>query len=403
MKTSFIHHSPVAIIVIDEDKIVCDFNELAAELFSFESKQGIGESYNKLLAEIEKDLRLIIDRSVKSGANEYEVLYLETANMWLDVMAVSVEGDTCLYFTDITRSKEYERELELYKAIVDNISDSVVITNSLGNICLANEATEKLLGYSKNELNGRNVNIVMSGSDKVNHDRYIARYLKSGESGILGIGPRELVAKHKNGEGIEIELAISEFNNDESNYFVGIMRDIRARKELQTELERLAWHDRLTGLPDRGLLCDRVEHAISFASRQKKTLALLFIDLDGFKAVNDSYGHKAGDHVIVTMAERMTSHVRECDTVARIGGDEFVVLLDDIKYENITIVANKILKHLNKLVKFEGNNINLSGSIGVSRYPENGDKFDILLNAADQAMYRAKKSGKNKIVFSEES
>ena len=177
---------------------------------------------------------------------------------------------------------------------------------------------------------------------------------------------------------------------------IGISRDITERRRFEAHIQHLASHDKLTGLPNRALLGDRVEQAILQARRAHGSLALLFIDLDQFKLVNDSFGHAAGDALLVEVAERLKQTVREGDTVARLGGDEFVILLTNLAHaEDSAVVARKIAQALERPIALDSGELGVTGSIGISLYPEDGDSLDALLQCADAAMYRAKDAGRN--------
>ncbi len=175
-----------------------------------------------------------------------------------------------------------------------------------------------------------------------------------------------------------------------------IIHDITERILAVEMLKRQAQHDFLTGLPNRILLEDRLKVAINNAKRDKTLVALLFLDLDGFKAVNDSLGHNAGDLLLQLVAKRLRDCLRESDTVARIAGDEFTILLSEIKgIEDATIVADKVLKAIERPFKLDLNEVKISTSIGIALYPNHGEDVKQLLISADQAMYKAKTSGKN--------
>ncbi|MEY3747890.1 MAG: hypothetical protein RL194_1349 [Pseudomonadota bacterium] len=180
----------------------------------------------------------------------------------------------------------------------------------------------------------------------------------------------------------------------------GLMVDITSLKESEEKLIHQATHDGLTGLPNRALLQDRIQQGIAHANRQGSTLALMFIDLDRFKIINDSLGHDVGDAVLQTAASRLTASVREVDTVARLGGDEFVMLLTDInRVEDITAIANKTLENLSKTFSIGRDEYVLTASIGISVYPKDGKDVQTLLKNADAAMYRAKADGKNRFEY----
>jgi diguanylate cyclase (GGDEF)-like protein/PAS domain S-box-containing protein len=176
----------------------------------------------------------------------------------------------------------------------------------------------------------------------------------------------------------------------------GILQDITDRVEAEEEIRHLAYHDELTGLPTVLIGKDRLLNAIALARRSKKNVAVLFLDLDGFKEVNDNMGHKAGDHVLVEVSARMTRNVRETDTVVRIGGDEFIIILTALDDESIAAkMAEKIIDAISIPIDIDGQQVKISTSIGIALYPDHGELPDELINKADKAMYAVKHDGKN--------
>ncbi|HJT50504.1 MAG TPA: EAL domain-containing protein, partial [Nitrosospira sp.] len=198
------------------------------------------------------------------------------------------------------------------------------------------------------------------------------------------------------------ELSVSRKHVDpgQKTRFIVIARDITERKESEQRILQLAHYDPLTGLPNRALLADRMKVAVSRAARQSKRLAVLFVDLDRFKAINDSLGHEVGDHLLKAAAERMKASVRSVDTISRVGGDEFVVLLSEIETgEDAARVAQKILHGLAQPYHIEKHELLLTGSVGICIYPDNGTEPNILLRNADASMYTAKEAGRNRYQF----
>ena len=184
------------------------------------------------------------------------------------------------------------------------------------------------------------------------------------------------------------------------SHYSAIFYDVTERKALEDKLDHLAHYDNLTGLPNRMLLQDRLEQAIAIAERQRQKFALLFIDLDGFKEVNDAVGHPAGDEVLKIVAQRLLALVRGMDSAARLGGDEFVVILTDIgNGENAGRVAQKIIESLEQPCLVAGLSLSVSASIGVSIYPNDEMVANELLRSADEAMYKAKRGGKRQVKF----
>jgi diguanylate cyclase (GGDEF)-like protein len=176
---------------------------------------------------------------------------------------------------------------------------------------------------------------------------------------------------------------------------VAVLRDITERRKLQERLERLAHYDSLTALPNRALFFDRLAGAVARARREERRFALLFIDLDGFKAVNDHYGHDAGDYLLFEIARRLRAAIRDSDTAGRMGGDEFTVLLDNIaRPEDATAVADKIRSSLSEPIEIPaGSRVTVGASVGIAVFPDDGDDGETVLKAADSAMYAIKLAG----------
>jgi diguanylate cyclase (GGDEF)-like protein len=212
---------------------------------------------------------------------------------------------------------------------------------------------------------------------------------------------RELTGRRKDGSIFPLELALSEIEMSPGpSQFTAIVRDITDRKSWENRIYSLAYSDSLTGLPNRLLLRDRLEHAIAAAQRNRTLVGVLFFDLDHFKPINDSYGHHVGDLLLREIAERARSCVREIDTVSRLGGDEFVVVLPELREAlDAAAVARKILTALGEVYRIDGHDVSITQTLGISIYPQDGPDADTLLRNADSAMYHAKESGKNRFLF----
>jgi len=284
------------------------------------------------------------------------------------------------------------------RAVTDSVADAIITINEHGIIDTVNPAAEQLFGYSARELIGNNINMLMPESERIQHDEYIARYLDTGDTNILGM-TRELVGRRKNGSVFPMDVAISEMVMGESRYFIGIMRDITERKEHMAQLEYQALHDSLTGLPNRVLLADRLEQAIRTANRERKQLALVIMDLDHFKEINDTLGHENGDRVLQDVAQRMKKVLRSSDTVARLGGDEFAVLLPSADVDHASQLSTKLLYVLEQPFELSGHTFLMGASIGISLFPDHGDDVGTLMRRADVAMYVAKRSRRGYAVY----
>lgn len=309
-----------------------------------------------------------------------------------------------LFWQIVTNLKRIKGELEnsqnQLNAIIHHAMDGIITITESGEIQGFNPAAEEVFGYKQQEVLGKNVRMLMPEITQREYDTYINRYLYSGEGEILGVRGREVVAVRKNGKQFPMELSASEMMLKGQRYFVGIVRDVTERKQVERKITHLAHHDYLTGLPNRALFLDHLERALPLARRGHYKVAILFLDLDGFKRVNDTMGHDAGDLLLKEVSARLKSIIRNSDTVARIGGDEFTFVLNNIgEDENASVVAQKIIHALSAPVDLKGRQCHIGGSIGISIYPDDSKNFDTLLTQADEAMYLAKQSGKNTFKF----
>ena len=303
--------------------------------------------------------------------------------------------------TNLRRIKnEFEKSQGQLQAIIQNAMDGIITISESGEIQAFNPAAEKIFGYAQQEVLGRNVKMLMPEPARSEHDEYIGRYIRTGQAHILGVPGREVTAVRKNGELFPMELSASEMVLRGERYFVGIVRDITERKQAEQKIMHLAHHDYLTDLPNRALFLDRLEQSISMAKRSACKEAVLFLDLDGFKRVNDMLGHGAGDRLLQSVALRLKKVIRASDTVARVGGDEFTFVLNNIgSDEHASLVASHILATLAEPFDLQGQVCHVGGSIGIAIYPDDSQDFATLLHQADEAMYLAKQSGKNNYKF----
>ena len=276
------------------------------------------------------------------------------------------------------------------RAVMDNVLDAIITVDEKGYIESANQAVRHVFGYSPDELRGRRMNILMPEPYRTEHENYIAQYLETGDAHILGVG-RELNGQRKNGTVFPMDLAVSEMWMNEKRFFIGIARDITERKEQMAAIEYQALHDALTDLPNRSLLSDRLHQGILSAGRQQSPLALIIMDLDHFKEINDTLGHHNGDVILQQVSSRVRHVLRESDTVARLGGDEFAVLLPNADMVDATRIAKKLLHVLEQPFDLEGQTFHIGASLGIALFPEHGRDGTALMKRADVAMYEAKR------------
>jgi diguanylate cyclase (GGDEF)-like protein/PAS domain S-box-containing protein len=311
------------------------------------------------------------------------------------------ESRLLLIAQDVTFHLEATRKLqeseEQFRLTFNQAAVGIAHSSVDGKYLRINRKLCEITGYTEAELLQRTV-LEITHPDDVAGDLVLFERLAQGE---LSDYTREKRYIHKKGHGVWVNVTVSSMRDAMGHQrFLALIEDISRRKEAEEELLRLANHDALTGLPNRLLLEDRLSQAIAHAHRTKRQVAVMFIDLDRFKNINDSLGHDAGDEVIVEIACRITGCLREADTVARQGGDEFVVVLSDMAQEDdATIVAEKILDALFQPMILSGQEVFPTGSIGVSLYPRDGQDTQTLLKHADAAMYRAKAEGRNGYQF----
>jgi diguanylate cyclase (GGDEF)-like protein/PAS domain S-box-containing protein len=299
---------------------------------------------------------------------------------------------------EIAERKRTESKIKLAASVFAHAREGIMITELDGTIIEVNEAFSRITGYQSDEVIGRNPRILSSG-------RQEKAYYTAMWCGLIDKGHwyGEVWNRRKNGEVYAEMQNISTVRNEqgEAQYFVALFSDITVSKKHQTQLEHLAHYDALTKLPNRMLLTDRLQQAMAHAERRKQPLTVAFIDLDGFKTINDTHGHEIGDQLLVTVANRMHAAVREGDTLARIGGDEFVAVLVDLADDTASAPAlqptlARLLAAASQPFHYNGLILQVSASIGVTFYPQAGDVTgDQLIQQGDQAMYQAKKAGKN--------
>ncbi len=307
-------------------------------------------------------------------------------------------------FQDITERKKMEAELRFAAKLVDASANGIMATDPDGTIRMVNPAFTRITGYTLKEVQGKKPNILHSG-------RHGREFYQEMWHALLTHGHwRGEVWNRRKDRTIYPEwLSISAIYDQDGRVerYMAVFLDITEHKEIEARLKHMANHDSLTGLPNRLLLADRLTQALTHARRGRHAVALLFIDLDGFKPINDELGHDAGDWVLKEIADRLTHCVRASDTVSRMGGDEFVILLDEIQggagRKAATAVAEKVLEAVPQPVRVEGQTVRVGASIGIALYPEHGRTPDALITAADTAMYKAKEAGRMQYCFCEDA
>jgi diguanylate cyclase (GGDEF)-like protein/PAS domain S-box-containing protein len=289
---------------------------------------------------------------------------------------------------------------ERFRSLVESAMDAIVTVGEDQRIVQFNAAASALFQVSSERAVGMPLERLIPERFRAAHALHLGRFGESGEASRRMGETSELFALRADGTEVPIEASVSRSLAGGTPQFTVILRDITARKRFESRIEYLATHDGLTDLPNRNLIRDRIAQSIGHARRAGIHLALMFVDLDRFKVVNDGFGHPFGDLLLKAAGERFQAALRDDDTVARLGGDEFLILLTDLHHTaDVYIVAQKILDALDRPFALEGREVHLSASIGVSLYPQDGEDFDTLLGHADVAMYRAKDMGRGTYQF----
>ena len=304
-----------------------------------------------------------------------------------------------VYIARSSALRKLERQLKVLSMAFET-QHAAMITDAEGIILKVNRAFIRDTGYEAEEILGQTPR-------KFNSGRHDAGFYRSMMESLdkTGAWQGEIWDRRKDGEVFPAWVSISAIPNEEGAvaYYVWSHIDITERKHAEEKISYMAYHDQLTGLPNRELFYDRLAKAMSQARRKRERFALLYLDLDGFKAVNDEHGHGAGDAVLKTASNRMLTCVREADTIARLGGDELAIVLGEIRSpEDASLVAEKLAARLTEPISLQGGiEVRIGVSIGIALYPDGGKEIDSLMSAADTAMYKSKSSGKGTLVFSE--
>jgi diguanylate cyclase (GGDEF)-like protein/PAS domain S-box-containing protein len=396
--------TPDAMLISDEQGIITMVNQQAERLLGYPIDELVGLSIEVLVPgryrTNHQGLRAQFASAAVArpmGAGRTVQAQRKDGSFFdADISVSPIKTNQGLFFAsalrDVTLRKQADAHLRI-AAIAFESNEPMVITDANNIILQVNQAFTKSTGYTKEEAVGRKINLLKSG-------RHGEAFYKAMWETIerTGTWQGEIWDRRKNGEIYPKWLIISVVKGDDGTvtHYVGTHIDITERKAAEEQIKQLAFYDPLTQLPNRRLLQERLKHGIDVERRDGKQLALLMLDLDRFKSVNDSMGHLAGDELLQQVAERITNRLREVDMVARLGGDEFIVLLEDIAHpEDAARVAEDIIADLSKpFCMDQGEDIQISASIGISLYPQHGGSPQLLMDHADAALYQAKDAGR---------
>ena len=298
---------------------------------------------------------------------------------------------------DLTVEKAAREQLQLARKIFEVNSEAIMVTDAENRIVQVNAAFQKITGYDASEVMGCDPKLLGSG-------RHDAAFFKQMWNSLLDRGhwTGEIWDKRKDGSEYPKWVRVDVIRDAEGciSHYVTVFSDISERKANEERIRHLAQHDALTGLPNRFTLAAHLEHALARAERSREKVGLMFIDLDNFKSINDTLGHHIGDRLLCEVAKRIGRAVRKSDIVARIGGDEFVVVLESTKNETDEgAVAQKIIDQLAEPINIDGHSLHSTPSIGLAIFPGDGESAEVLMKNADVAMYHAKSAGRNNYQF----
>ena len=402
--------APDAMVMVDQGGEIVLLNVQAEKQFGYHRDELIGQKVKNIIPQGFAE-RLIAD-GTRSAAEalaqqigtgiELNGRRKDGSEFPIEIMLSPLESAEGILVTaairDISVRKAAEEHLAQmearYRGLLEAAPDAMVVVDQGGEIVLLNVQAEKQFGYRRDELIGQKVkNIIPKGFA----ERLVADALRSAEDALaqqIGTGI-ELNGRRKDGSEFPIEIMLSPLEGAEGVLVTAAIRDITTRKKAEALMIHSSEHDFLTGLPNRMLLSDRVNQAIRLAIRHKKKVAVLFLDLDGFKHINDSLGHPTGDKLLQSVGKRLVDCVRGSDTVSRQGGDEFVVLLsEEDDSEDVSVTAKRMLRAVAEAHFVDQHDLHVTCSVGVSLYPDDGLNAETLIKNADTAMYQAKENGR---------
>jgi diguanylate cyclase (GGDEF)-like protein/PAS domain S-box-containing protein len=393
-------------------RVILSCNKRMADMFLFDSPQQLKGELTSVFYASQEQWQQVGDEMYRDlehkgfAQSECELHRQDGSAIWIMLTGRpldqnNVAAGSIWVYTDITEKRQHEAQLLLAERVFAHSSEALLITDHNGVIINVNKAFTQITGYTREEAVGQTPRILKSNR----HDAAFYRMMWTNVAE-KGCWEGEVWDQRKGGEIYPKWLSITvvrDAHGDILNY-IGCFSDITERKAAQEKIEYLAHHDALTSLPNRLLLRDRFTHSRELIRRTGRSMAFMFLDLDHFKRINDSLGHRVGDDLLIAVVKRLRSCLRECDTLSRQGGDEFILILNDLEgKESAAKVAGKIISSLNQPFQIGIHSLNTSVSIGIALAPIDGDDFDSLLQKADTAMYVSKESARGTYCFFHQS
>lgn len=405
LNDSILMTSPMGIAAYRQDGQCVMANPSLASIADITQEQLLKQNFRQLSSWQASGIQEAAERVLATGARvELEIRHLTSffghdvwARCWLSRFTSRGEPHLLLMLENITEKKAAEEELRLAASVYQNSSEGILVTDAAGIILSVNPAFTEITGYAEDEALGRKTSLLRS-------DRHGPEFYRSMWEALTkeGCWRGEVWNRRKDGEAYLEWLSINRIEASAGAPFryVAVFHDITELRRKDEEIRHQAFHDALTGLPNRALMKDRLLHALERAKREGGRLAVIFIDLDRFKAINDGLGHDVGDLLLQEVARRIKSRMRTADTVARLGGDEFVVLMEDLQEAgDCASLAQELMAEIARPMELSGHAVEIRASMGMAFYPEDGTNPMELMKRADLAMYSAKAAGRNTYRF----
>jgi len=386
------------LILLVRRRQICFVNEVAIASLGYSSKHELlGADLLSLFVQDYQELgEMGLDVMSQEEMIPMKLLHSDGSEIDVELWVDGIDGPQSEIYAvearNITAHLRAARALrsreQWLEGVINTVADGIVTVDHRGIVQSFNPAAERIFRFRADEIIGKSIRELVPSpiADQVDQG------IDWTQLSLLG---QELMGKRKDGDVFPMEMALREMLQGDSVSYTGVVRDISARRRAEERIRHLAQHDPLTNLPNRFLFGDRLDASIGRAGRHKDRLAVVFIDLNDFKPINDAFGHAVGDKALVALAERLKRSMRKTDTIARIGGDEFVVILEEISgEEHVRGLAHKVMTAVTEPFEIDGTKLQVSASLGIALYPDDSTDADQLVEFADRAMYVAKKLGK---------
>jgi diguanylate cyclase (GGDEF)-like protein/PAS domain S-box-containing protein len=407
---ALIQASPLAIIALDSDGRVTVWNSAAERIFGWNEKEVLGYHLPIVPGNKQEAFLTLCNRALSGESFMGVEVYQQKRDGSLIDISISAapvrnaQGDIKAVVgvaEDITERKRTQAAekllLHLQVTAMSSMAHAVFITDSNGRITWVNKAFTGLCGYSAEEVYGQTPGLLKSGKQDALFYQSIWQAILSGE-----VWRGEIVNRRKDGGLYTVQQTITPLRDVQGKvvHFVAVHEDITDKKQSEAHIYYKAHYDTLTNLPNRSLFYDRLQHELAHAHRNERMLAVMFLDLDRFKVINDTLGHTCGDQALKAVAERLKGCVRESDTVSRWGGDEFIFIITNIiQPQDVAFIAHKIFNEMSSPFQLEERKVYITPTIGIAVYPLDACDGETLIKKADTAMYNGKEGGRNTFKF----